>query len=125
MAHFAQLSDAGEVLQVIVVNNSDVSDLPYPESEPLGQAFCQSLFGPDTTWLQTSYNANFRRNYAGVGFTYNAGLDAFIPPKPFASWLLDAATCQCHAPVPYPTDGNLYFWDEAAVSWVPVPEEVE
>ena len=121
MAHFAQLDGNNIVLQVIVLNNDDVGNLPFPDSEPLGIAFCQSLFGADTTWAQTSYNANFRYNYAGEGFFFDSAVPAngaFIPPKPFPSWLLNTTTYTWNAPVPYPTDGKTYFWDEALLAWV-------
>ena len=121
MANFAQLDGAYTVTQVIVVNNETIDNLPFPESEPVGVAFCQSLFGLTTIWKQTSYNANFRKNYAGIGFTYDPVLDAFIAPQPYPSWLLNTATCQWEAPVPYPTDGGYYVWDEATLSWVLVP----
>ena len=82
MAHFAQLDDQNVVLQVIVVNNAELIDpATNLESEAAGIAFCHSLFGSDTRWLQTSYNANIRQNYAGTGFTYDSELDAFIPPE--------------------------------------------
>lgn len=81
MAHFAQLNENGQVIQVIVVNDSDCGNLPFPESETAGVAFCRSLFGPNTIWRQTSYTGSFRRNYAGVGFTYDSELDAFIDPN--------------------------------------------
>lgn len=81
MAHFAQLDANNVVTQVIVVNNAVIEDLPFPESEPLGVAFCQSLFGTDTVWKQTSYNANFRGTYAGINYTYNAVTDTFVAPE--------------------------------------------
>ena len=118
MAHFAQLDENYLVTQVIVVNNATIENLPFPESDPVGVAFCQSLFGENTIWKQTSYNANFRKNYAGIGFTYDPVLDAFIPPQPYPSWLLNTTTCQWQAPIPYPTDGLTYEWDEATQSWV-------
>jgi len=120
MAHFAQLNEESIVSQVIVVNNDTIENLPFPESEPVGIAFCQSLFGADTVWKQTSYNSSFRFHYAGIGFTYDNVLDAFIAPKPYPSWLLDTTTCDWKAPVPYPTDGKEYYWDEATLSWVEV-----
>jgi hypothetical protein len=70
--------------------------------------------------MQTSYNATFRKNYASEGFTYDAQRDAFIPPKPFASWVLNEDTCRWNSPVPYPTDGKRYKWDESIVNWVEV-----
>lgn len=121
MAHFAQLDEKSIVIEVIVVNNETIQNLPFPESEPIGVAFCQSLFGPTTIWKQTSYNASFRKNYAGIGYTFDSTLDAFIPPKPYPSWLLDTNTCQWKPPVPYPNDGKQYLWDESTQSWVEVP----
>ena len=103
MANFAQLDESYIVTKVIVVNNETINNLPFPESEPVGMAFLQSLFGSTTVWKQTSYNANFRKNYAGIGFTYDPVLDAFIPPKPYPSWVLNTTTCQWQAPVPYPS----------------------
>jgi len=82
MAHFAKLDGNNVVLEVIVVNNEALQNLPFPESEPIGVAFCQSLFGADTVWKQTSYNGNFRGTYAGVGFTYDLAMDQFVPPPP-------------------------------------------
>jgi hypothetical protein len=88
MAHFAELAQDNTVLQVIVVGNDSINNLPFPESEPVGVAFCQSLLGAGTRWAQTSYNANFRYNYAGIGYTFDptsAPNGAFIPPKPYPS----------------------------------------
>jgi hypothetical protein len=75
------------------------------------------------TWIQTSYNANIRKNYAGVGFTYDAERDAFIAPKPFESWLLDEETCQWKAPIEYPTDGIMYQWNETDKDWEAIVNE--
>ena len=122
MANFAQLDENYIVTEVIVVSNETINDLPFPESEPVGVAFLQSLFGSTTVWKQTSYNANFRKNYAGIGYTYDPVLDAFIAPQPYPSWLLNTATCQWEAPVPYPNDGKMYMWDEATLSWVLVEQ---
>ena len=118
MAHFAQLDSQGLVLQVIVVNNAVITNPDGTESEALGIAFCKELFGANTLWAQTSYNARFRKNYAGVGYTFDATRDAFIQPKPFASWVLNESTCQWEAPIPYPNDGQFYCWDENTHSWV-------
>jgi hypothetical protein len=82
MAHFAKLDENNVVLEVIVVNNETLQNLPFPESEPIGVAFCQSLFGADTVWKQTSYNNNFRGIYAGIGFTYDPAIDEFVAPVP-------------------------------------------
>lgn len=120
MAHFAQLDENNVVLQVIVVSNDELIAPDGSESELKGIEFCQSLFGADTVWKQTSYNKKFRKNYAGLGFTYDAGLDAFVPPSPYPSWLLNTDTAQWDPPIPYPTDGGKYKWDESSQSWVPV-----
>lgn len=118
MAHFAQLDENNVVTQVIVVHNNELMENGV-EVEAKGITFCQSLF-PGTSWRQTSYNGNIRKNYAGIGFTYDAQRDAFIAPQPFPSWLLNEGTCQWEAPVPYPTDGKTYRWDEPTLSWVEV-----
>lgn len=116
MAHFAQLDEQNTVLQVIVIHNNELMDNGV-ESEAKGIAFCKSLF-PNTRWVQTSYNGNIRKNYAGIGFLYDPIRDAFIPPKPYPSWVLNEASCQWNSPVPYPTDGQQYVWDEATQTWV-------
>lgn len=116
MAHFVRLDENSIVVQGIVVHNNELIDNGV-ESEAKGIAFCQSLFA-GATWVQTSYNGRIRKNYAGIGYTYDEARDAFIPPKPYASWLLDEGTCQWEAPVPYPVDGEQYTWDEATTSWV-------
>ena len=114
MAHFAQLDENNIVLNVIVVNDSDCQDDNGNESEAVGIQFCQSLFGDNTVWKQTSYNANIRKNYAGVGYTFDSGRDAFISPKPFESWVFNETTCRWDAPYPMPVDDNDYYWDEAS-----------
>ena len=123
MAHFARIDDSNIVRQVIVVSNDDSA------TEEDGQAFLASI-GLAGTWVQTSYNTNgavhalggipFRYNYAGVGYTYDADREAFIPPKPYDSWVLVDETCLWEAPVAMPDDGNDYTWDEATTSWVAV-----
>lgn len=115
MAHYAELDSNNVVLRVVVVSNKDTADANGNEVESIGVAFCQKLFGGN--WKQTSYNGNFRKNYAGIGYTYDANLDAFVAPQPFPSWVLDA-DAQWQAPVPYPTDGKMYAWDEDTLSWV-------
>lgn len=99
MAHFAQLDANNIVIEVIVVNNAVIQDLPFPQSEPLGVAFCQSLYGQDTVWKQTSYNSSFRKHYADIGDTYNVALDAFIAPQPAPECTLDPETCDWICPV--------------------------
>ena len=116
MAHFAQINDNSIVGQVIVVSNDDAPD-PFPESETLGQKFIAGL-GLEGNWKQTSYNGSFRKHYAGIGYTWDEQRDAFVPPQPFPSWVLDEETCNWVAPVPYPDDGKQYWWDEGTTSWV-------
>ena len=117
MAHFAQLDENNVVTQVIVVHNNELMDNGQ-ESEEKGIAFCQSLFGG--TWKQTSYNGNIRKNYAGIGHTYRADIDAFVASQPYASWTLNSDTAQWQAPVTMPADGKMYSWNEATTSWVEV-----
>ena len=121
MAHFAQLDENNVVTQVIVVGNKDTSDANGVEKEHIGAAFCEKLLGG--TWKQTSYNGNMRKNYAGIGYTYDADRGAFIPPKPYNSWTLNEDTCQWQAPVAVPDDGKVYSWNEETISWVEVPAE--
>ena len=124
MAHYCKLDENNVVTQVIVVDNKDCADATGVEKESIGIAFCERLLGG--TWKQTSYNGNFRKNYAGLGYTYNSDLDAFVPPKPFASWLLNEETAQWDAPVPMPEDAGTgeppkqYSWDENSVNWIEV-----
>ena len=119
MAHFAKLEN-NIVTQVIVVSNQDILDEQGQESEQKGIDFCSNLLGG--TWIQTSYNGKIRKNYAGIGYQYDSDLDAFIPPKPFASWVLDTKTAQWKAPVAMPTDDKRYSWDEDTTSWIEVTE---
>lgn len=118
MAHFAQIDENNQVAQVIVVNNNVITDELAAENEQQGIDFCKTICGKDTQWLQTSYNASFRKNFASVGFTFDQQRNAFIPPQPFTSWVLNEETCRWTAPLPCPSDGN-YEWDEETVSWVP------
>jgi hypothetical protein len=111
MAHFAELDENNIVLQVLVTDND------FPNE---GYDWLVETFGG--TWVQTSYNATIRKHFAGVGFSYNEALDAFIPPKPFDSWLLDEETCLWVAPTPMPTDDKLYAWDEDAQTWSEINE---
>lgn len=123
MAHFAKLDANNVVLEVNVVNNSDLLDSNGNESEAVGIAFLVQWSGGYPYWKQTSYNGNIRKNYAGIGYTYDPVRDAFIPPKPYASWVLNEDTCRWDAPTPYPTDGKRYAWDEATTSWTEVNYE--
>lgn len=117
MAHFAEIDQNGNVLRVIVVNNSDILDSNGNESEEIGKQFCTNLLGG--SWIQTSYNSKIRKNYAGIGYTYDQARDAFIPPKPFQSWVLDESTCNWVAPLPMPSDSDQfeYFWKEETQNW--------
>jgi len=123
MGHFAKLNDQGLVIDVNVVNNETLNNLPFPESEPVGIAFLTEWSGGYSNWKQTSYNVSFRKNFAGIGCTYDSVLDAFIYPKPYPSWLLNTETCQWQAPVPYPNDGKNYYWNEDTQQWVEITGE--
>jgi hypothetical protein len=116
MAHFAEIDPAGVVIRVVVIHNDELLDDAGLESEAKGAAFCRALFGG--TWVQTSYNATRRKNFAGEGYAFDSQRDAFIPPKPFPSWVLDEDTCRWQAPVPYPSEGGLFAWNEATQDWV-------
>lgn len=119
MAHFAKLNQNNIILQVDVVSNDVIDNLPFPDSEPLGVLFMQSIYGTDTIWKQTSYSGSFRIRYAGINYIFDPNLDAFLYPKPYPSWVLNPQTYEWEAPVSYPTDGKKYVWDEATLSWVP------
>ncbi len=116
MAHFAQLDENNVVTQVIVVANDELL-FDGVENEAKGIMFCKSLLGDDTRWVQTSYNGTIRKRYAGIGFTYDADKDAFIAPKPYPSWVLDA-NAGWEAPTPMPVEeGKFFTWDEITLSW--------
>jgi hypothetical protein len=119
MAHFAKLDENNVVIDVNVVNNSD---LDSSNEEVSGVVFLTEWSGGHSNWKQTSYNKSFRKNYAGIGYTYNPVLDAFIPPKPASSWVLDEDKCIWIAPIPYPgkLEDQKYKWDEASLSWIEV-----
>ena len=122
MAHFACLDENNVVTQVIVVSNDDIKDNTGTEVESIGVAFCQKLLGANTNWKQTSYNSSMRVRYAGIGYSYNAELDAFVAPQPYASWTLDSGTADWVSPLgaaPALTDDEVaamsyYRWDEDA-----------
>jgi len=126
MAHFAQIEDDGLVTAVIVVNNSDLNNLEFPESEPIGIAFCQDILGPETNWRQTSYNKSFRGSYAAIGSYYLANLDMFVEAQPYPSWTLDRATGNWLAPIPMPEVPPLHMavWDEEGQEWDIVLDKV-
>lgn len=121
MAHFAEIDDNNIVVQVLVIPDNE---------ENRGQEFLANDLGLGGVWIQTSFNTRggvhltggipLRKNYAGIGYVYDSVKDAFIPPKPFASWVLDEDTCIWAAPTPYPSDGEIYSWNESALEWVRV-----
>ena len=111
MSHWAEIDENNIVLRVLVGNNSEPDE---------GEAFMNSLGG---TWVKTSYNGNIRKNYAGIGMSYDAERDAFIAPQPYPSWILDEETCRWEAPVAYPTDGIMYEWDEETTNWKAIVNE--
>jgi hypothetical protein len=128
MASFAKLDNNNIVLRVESVVNEVLKDLNGIEQENIGIEFLKTLYNePNAIWKQTSYNTNagihslggtpFRKNHAGIGFAYDSARDAFIPPKPFNSWILNETTCNWNAPVAYPTDGQRYNWSEETLNW--------
>jgi hypothetical protein len=117
MAHYAFLDKKNIVVDVIVgIDETELIEGQAPET----------WYGKlkKKTCVRTSYNANIRKNYAGIGFTYDPERDAFIPPKPYDSWLLNEETCRWVAPIDYPNDGLKYFWDELSLSWELLPTSV-
>lgn len=126
MAHFAEIDETNIVLRVLVVNDSDA------DTDESGQEFLANTLGFGGTWLKTSYNTvngvhnndgtPLRKNFAGVGSTYDPINDAFIPPATFPSWILNSDNYFWEAPTPMPTDGKIYKWDEDTTSWVELTE---
>jgi len=120
MAYFAKLGTGNIIEQVISINNSVITDSNGVEQEQLGVDFINKLYNTRDVWKQTSYNNNIRKNFAGIGYTYDETKDAFIPPKPFNSWILNETTCLWNAPVAYPVDSNInnmYKWNEEILNW--------
>jgi hypothetical protein len=121
MAHFAKLDDDNIITQVIVVSDADCKDQDGNEVEAIGVAFCNNLLGG--RWVQTSYNGNIRKRYAGIGYSYNEQYDVFIAPKPYNSWTLNVTTFDWDPPVPYPTESfdlenlSYYTWNETNRTW--------
>jgi hypothetical protein len=111
MAHFAKLGVGNIIIKVAVVSN-DIAT-----TEQAGVDFLNNLYGSRDVWKQTSYNKNFRKNYAGIGYTYDQTRDAFIPKKPYASWILNETTCLWEAPVALPDTENRYNWNETNQTW--------
>ena len=110
---FEELDNNNVVLQVVVIANKDITDDNGVEQEAIGIVFCKSLYGADTKWIQTSYNGNIRGQYCGLGWSYDAATDVFLPPKPYASWLRDDLSWK--APKPRP-EGK-WTWNEETLSW--------
>ena len=128
MAHFAKIDkNTNLVVHVSGVDNWNITDGNGDEQESIGIAYLESVHGvnPNFIWRQTSYNGNMRKNYAGIGMTWDAGRDAFIAPKPYNSWTLNETTCRWEAPTPMPTagEGEFYRWDEGTTSWVKVTRD--
>jgi hypothetical protein len=111
MAHFAKLG-VGNIIERVEVVSNDIAT-----NEQAGVDFLNNLYGTRDVWKQTSYNGTIRKNFAGVGYSYDQTRDAFIPPKPFNSWVLDEDTCLWEAPVAYPDDGQFYQWNETDQQW--------
>ena len=134
MAYFSKLNSENIVETVISINNAVITDSNGIEQEQLGVDFINQLYKTNDIWKKTSYNTRggkyfnsdntlgdqskaFRKNYAGIGYTYDSQRDAFIPPKPFNSWILNETTCNWNAPIAYPTDGQKYTWNEEILNW--------
>lgn len=123
MAHFARLDTNNIVLSVHKVNNDILTNDTFPDSEAEGVTFLQSVHGEDAIFKQTSYNHSFRKRFAGIGYSYNTELDAFVTPQPFQSWRLNEETADWEAPIPMPDHGDdpdctcQHKWDEYTQTW--------
>ena len=133
MSSFAKLNNNNVVTTVESVVNEVLKDSNGVEQEAIGIEFLKNLYNePNANWKQTSYNTHggvhssggtpFRKNHAGIGYTYDEGRDAFIPKKPYNSWVLNETTCLWNSPIPIPNDGNQYSWNESTLSWDLVTE---
>tara|TARA_R110000824_G_scaffold313435_2_gene500262 strand:+ start:149 stop:520 length:372 start_codon:yes stop_codon:yes gene_type:complete len=116
MAYFAKIGLNSEVIDVLAVHNNELLNSDGVEQEQLGINFLTTLTG-HSLWVQTSYNHNIRKNYAGIGYTYDETRDAFIAPKPYSSWILNETTCKWESPVDKPNDGKIYIWNEETTAW--------
>jgi hypothetical protein len=116
MASFAKIGLNGKVIEVLSVVNEVLHDANGVEQEAIGIDFLTKLTGW-AIWKQTSYNNNIRKNFAGIGYTYDETRDAFIAPKTYSSWLLNEESCQWESPIPYPQDDNKYTWNETIKNW--------
>jgi hypothetical protein len=128
MASFSKLNSNNIVITVESVVNEVLKDSNGVEQESIGVQFLKTLYNePNSVWVQTSYNTHggvhsnggipFRKNHAGIGYTYDENRNAFIPPKPFNSWILNESTCNWESPIPLPNDGQRYTWNESTLSW--------
>lgn len=124
MAHFAKLDENNVVTHVSVVDNWNCVDGQGNEVEQIGIDYLTGIHGGHTNWKQTSYNGNIRKNYAGIGHTYRADIDAFVAPKPFNSWVLNNTTARWDPPIPMPNDGKFYIWNEDTTNWEEIETEV-
>lgn len=118
MAYFAEINESNVVQRVIAVNDAECRDQYGNENEVIGALWCHNLLGG--TWLQTSFNARIRGKFAGIGYRYDAVRDAFIAPQPYLSWVFNEITLDWDPPIPYPTDGKAYAWDESIQQWVEI-----
>jgi hypothetical protein len=116
MAHYAKLDATHNVINVHVLNNAVITDGEGNEQEQLGVDFLTQLHGVGS-YIQTSYNGSFRKNYAGIGYSYDKVRDAFIPPKPYPSWILNEETCRWDAPIATPDHEQMYAWNEETQAW--------
>jgi hypothetical protein len=116
MAHFTKLNSENIVTEILVVGDGDILKADGTQSELKGKQFLNSLFGT-ATWKQTFEDGSSRKNYAGIGYTYDSERDAFIAPKPYNSWTLNETTCQWESPLSYPSDGKHYSWNESNIVW--------
>tara|TARA_Y100001949_G_C15840684_1_gene266152 strand:- start:30 stop:398 length:369 start_codon:yes stop_codon:yes gene_type:complete len=117
MAHFARIDKNNIVQHVCIIDNENLLNENKQEEEDFGIAYLNKIHGVGFTWVQTSYNGNLRKNYAGIGFTYDSERDAFIPPQTYDSWSLNEDTCQWEAPKAYPDDDKDYEWNEDNETW--------
>lgn len=121
MAHFAELDNNNKVLRVVIVPNGDIIDSNGQENEEIGILKCKDIYGENTHWVQTSYNGNFRKCYAGEGYDYDQVKDTFIPIKPYPSWVFDEVSWSWKPPIDppiYDPSGPNYQWDEETSSWI-------
>lgn len=118
MAHFAKVDKTtNKVVRVVPLSDELIKTKTGSDSERLGIEYLNKIHGNQYKWVKTSYNGNIRKRYAVVGGTYNKELDAFIPPQPYDSWVLNTETCNWEAPVPCP-EGEGYSWDEKTKQWI-------